>query len=180
MSIAQNQYVLGQFRCLFWIPWVKKHILVINLKHQPRHIQGLFLKIYHKFWDDLNYRLILIPTAGENFKKIGKVRVTYYKNFMTAFYNVALKIEYSFKLQGCLSPLWKVKISLIKVKTKWDKLKMQQDNHHLWLNITIDKMDILRPEKNGFVPQKPLFHIFCKIAFYIFFVIKYKTLGVKR
>ena len=59
-------------------------------------------------------------------------------------------------------------------------LKMQPDNHHFRLNITTDKKYIFRPEKNGFVVQKPLFHIFCKTAFYIFFVIKHEPFGVKR
>ena len=57
---------------------------------------------------------------------------------------------------------------------------MQPDNHHLRLNITIDKKYILRPEKNGFIIQNPLFHIFCNVAFYIFFVIKYEPFGIKR
>ena len=45
---------------------------------------------------------------------------------MTTFHNLALKIETSFKLQSCLSPLWKLKKSMIKVETYWDMLKMQQ------------------------------------------------------
>ena len=58
--------------------------------------------------------------------------------------------------------------------------RMQLDNHHFRLNIITEKKYILRPEKNGFVVQNPLFHIFCKTAFYIFFVAKYEPLGVKR
>ena len=69
---------------------------------------------------------------------------------------------------------------MTKVKTKWDMLKMQPGNDHFKLNITTDKRDILRPEKNGFVVQNPQFYIFCKIAFYIFFAIKYEPFGVKR
>ena len=58
--------------------------------------------------------------------------------------------------------------------------KMQPDNHHFRLNIITDKKYILRSEKNGFVVQNSLFHSFCKIAFYIFFVIKYEPFGLKR
>ena len=36
---------------------------------------------------------------------------------MTTFYNVALKIETGFKLQRCLTPLWKLEKSMINVKT---------------------------------------------------------------
>ena len=56
---------------------------------------------------------------------------------------------------------------------------MQPDNHHFRLNITTNKMYILRPEKNRFLVQNPLFYIFWKIVFYIFFI-KYEPFGVKR
>ena len=47
-------------------------------------------------------------------------------------------------------------------------LKMQPDNHHFRLNITTDKKYIFRPEKNGFVVQKPLPHILQNSDLYIF------------
>ena len=53
-------------------------------------------------------------------------------------------------------------------------LKIQPDNHRFRLNITTHKKYILRPSKNGFVVQNSLFHIFCKIAFYVIFVIEYE------
>ena len=59
-------------------------------------------------------------------------------------------------------------------------LKMQRDNHHFRLNITTNKKYNLRPEKNEFEVKNPLFHIFCRIGFYIFFVIKYEPFGVLR
>ena len=59
-------------------------------------------------------------------------------------------------------------------------LKIQPDNDHFRLNITTDKKYVLRPEKNGFVVQNPPFHIVCKIAFYIFLIIKNKLFRVKR
>ena len=59
-------------------------------------------------------------------------------------------------------------------------LKMQPDNHHFRLYITTDKKYILIPNKNGFVAQNPLFHVFCKIAFYVLLVIKYEPFRVKR
>ena len=59
-------------------------------------------------------------------------------------------------------------------------LKMQAENDDFRLNITTDKKYVLRPEKNGFVVQNPPFHIVCKIAFYIFFIIKYEPFRVKR
>ena len=59
-------------------------------------------------------------------------------------------------------------------------LKMQPDNHHFRVNITTNKKYILRPEKIGFEVQNPLFHIFCKLSFYIFSVIKYEPFGDKR
>ena len=37
--------------------------------------------------------------------------------FMTTFHIVTLKIKTSFKLQNCLIPLWKLKKSMIDVKT---------------------------------------------------------------
>ena len=61
-----------------------------------------------------------------------------------------------------------------------EMLKIQSDNHHFRLNIKTDKKYILRPEQNRIVVQNPLFHIFCKIAFYIFFVIKYEAFGVNQ
>ena len=57
---------------------------------------------------------------------------------------------------------------------------MQPDNHHFRSNITTDKKYILRLEKNGFVVQNLLFHMFCEIAFHIFLVIKYESFGVRR
>ena len=59
-------------------------------------------------------------------------------------------------------------------------LKMQPDNDHFRLNITTDKKYVLRSEKNGFVLQNPPLHNVCKIAFYIFLIIKYKPFRVKR
>ena len=37
--------------------------------------------------------------------------------FMSTIHNVALKTETSFKLQRCLSPLWKLEKSMINIKT---------------------------------------------------------------
>ena len=47
-------------------------------------------------------------------KKLKSITILY---FMTTFHNVAFKIETSFKLQRCLSPLWKLEKPIIKVKT---------------------------------------------------------------
>ena len=47
-------------------------------------------------------------------KKLKNITILH---FMTTFHNVALKIETSFKLQRCLSPLWKLEKSMINVKT---------------------------------------------------------------
>ena len=69
---------------------------------------------------------------------------------MTTFHNVTLKIETGFKLQGCLRPLWKLEMSMKNVKTYWDMLKMQPDNHDFRLYITTNKKYILRLEKNEF------------------------------
>ena len=58
-------------------------------------------------------------------------------------------------------------------------LKMQPDNHqaNFRLNITTDKKYLPEPEKNGFIVQNALLHMFCKIAFYIFFVTKCEPSG---
>ena len=47
---------------------------------------------------------------------------------------------------------------------------MQPDNHHFSLYITTDKKYILRPDKNRFVAQNPLFHIFLQNIFAIAFI----------
>ena len=58
-------------------------------------------------------------------------------------------------------------------------LRMQPDNHRFRLDIITNKKYILSPEKSKFEVQNPFFHIFCKIEFYIFFVIKYEPFGVE-
>ena len=47
-------------------------------------------------------------------KKLKNIMILH---FMTTFHNVAFKVETSFKLQRCLSPLWKLEMSMINVKT---------------------------------------------------------------
>ena len=57
-------------------------------------------------------------------------------------------------------------------------VKMQTDNHNSKKNVTTDKKHILRKPSLKF--QNPKFSFSCRIALYIFFVIKCETFGVKR
>ena len=69
--------------------------------------------IFGAWWDK-----ILQPQKwtfwGKEPKRLKKLTILH---LMTTFYNVALKIETSVKLQSCLSPLWKLEKSMINVKT---------------------------------------------------------------
>ena len=64
------------------------------------------------------------------------------------------------------------------VKTKFDKLMMQADNHNFRKkNVATDKKYILRKTSLKFQNCKS--DISCKIAFYIFFVINWNPLDLK-
>ena len=55
---------------------------------------------------------------------------------------------------------------------------METDNYNFMKNVAADKKYILRQVRLKF--QNPKISISCRIAFYIFFVIKCETFGVKK
>ena len=84
----------------------------MNLTDTNYHWKNLVDWIFGTWWDQ-----ILQPQKWRFWEKeLKKLKNITILHFMTTFYNVALKIETSFKLQRCLSQLWKLEKSMINVK----------------------------------------------------------------
>ena len=99
-----------QKSCMIWhgITPLKTWILQIQTITGKIKLIGYLILGEIKFWNLKN----------EDFeKKSPKSEKNIILHFMTTFHNVAFKIKTSFKLQRCLSPLWKLEKSMINVKT---------------------------------------------------------------
>ena len=108
----------------FYMIWhgitpLKTWILQIETTTEKNKLIGYLLLDEIKFCNLKNKYFEKWEKEPEKWKNIA---VLY---FMTTFHKVALKIESNFKLQRRVSPLWKLEMSMINVKTSWYMLKIR-------------------------------------------------------